>query len=247
MLRLIYSIFRNCFRAYMIPLMRYMANHPERFSLERRYRIVRRACYIAAKTTRISTLSSGQEHLPTKGGYILCPNHQGKYDALGIINTHDAPCSIVMDYNRSNMILVSEIIDLVNGKRLKIDDVRQAMHVIQEIADEVKTGSRFIIFPEGGYVRSKKNSLSEFRAGAFKSALKSRSPIVPVALIDTYKAFNRNSLRKVVTQVHYLEPITYEDYKGMKTFEISEIVKTRISEKIAEITNTKRSVQQAVS
>lgn len=243
MLRIIYSVFRNLFRIYMIPLMRYMANHPDRFSEERRYRIVRRATYLAAKTTRITTITSGQENLPTEGGYLIYPNHQGKYDALGIINTHDKPCSIVMDFKSSNMLLVSEIVDLVNGKRMKKDDIRQSMKVILEVGEEVRKGKPFIIFPEGGYFRNKKNSLADFKAGAFKSALKAQSPIVPVALIDTYKAFNRNSLRRVVTQVHYLEPIPFHEFQSLNTTEIADLVKNRISEKIAEITSSTESFE----
>jgi 1-acyl-sn-glycerol-3-phosphate acyltransferase len=32
--------------------------------------------------------------------------------------------------------------------------------------------------------------------------------------------------------VHYLKPICYEEYKGMKTQEIADLVKIRIEEKI---------------
>ena len=38
----------------------------------------------------------------------------------------------------------------------------------------------------------------------------------------------------MTVQVHFLEPIPYETYQGMKTTEIAEIVKTRIEETIAE-------------
>lgn len=37
-------------------------------------------------------------------------------------------------------------------------------------------------------------------------SVKSKTPIVPVALIDSYKVFGVNSLKKVNTQVHFLEP-----------------------------------------
>lgn len=244
MLRIVYSVIRNLFRIYMIPLMRYMANHPEKFSTEKRYKLVRRTCYLAAKTTRIRTYVSGQENLPDNGGYMICPNHQGKYDALAIFNTHERPCSVVMDDARSRMPLVAEIIDLLQGKRMKKDDIRQSMSIIMDVAKEVHEGKPYIIFPEGGYTRTKKNTLDVFKPGAFKAALKSQKPIVPVALIDTYKAFNRNSLRRVITQVHYLEPIPYEMFKDMKTNEIAAMVQNRISEKITELVDTKGTFMQ---
>lgn len=41
------------------------------------------------KRGRIETVASGMENLPTEGGYIMFANHQGKYDALGVISVHE--------------------------------------------------------------------------------------------------------------------------------------------------------------
>ena len=38
-------------------------------------------------TGGIHTKAYGQENLPKEGGYMMYPNHQGKYDALGIVYT----------------------------------------------------------------------------------------------------------------------------------------------------------------
>ena len=57
---------------------------------------------------------------------------------------------------------------------------------------------------------------TEFKPGCFKVSIKTQTPIVPVALIESYKAWNSSYIRTVTTQVHFLEPIYYEEYKGMK-------------------------------
>ena len=59
-------------------------------------------------------------------------------------------------------------------------------------------------------------------------ATKTKCPIVPVALIDSFKAFDTGSIDKLVVQVHFLEPMLYEEYKDMKTTEIAAEVKRRI-------------------
>ena len=59
-----------------------------------------------------------------------------------------------------------------------------------------------------------------------------KAPIVPVALIDSYKVFGENSLVPVTAKVHYLEPLYYEDYKGMNSREICALVKSRIQKAI---------------
>lgn len=76
-------------------------------------------------------------------------------------------------------------------------------------------------------------------AGSFKCAVKAKAPIVPVAIIDSYKPFGINSLRKVKTQVHFLEPIYYEEYEGMRTVEIAKLVKSRIGQVIDAKTKVK--------
>ena len=111
------------------------------------------------------------------------------------------------------------------------NDLRQGLQVIKQVAEEVKKGRNYLIFAEG--TRSRKgNQLLDFKGGSFKSAVKAQCPIVPVALIDSYKSFDTNSIKKLTVQVHFLEPIPYEEYQGMKTTEIAAMVKGRIEDTI---------------
>ena len=102
---------------------------------------------------------------------------------------------------------------------------------ILNVTKEVKNGRNYLIFAEG--TRSKNgNHPQEFKGGSFKAAMKAKCPIVPVALIDTYKAFDTGSVAPLTVQVHFLEPIPYEEYKEMKSTEIAAEVKRRIEKNI---------------
>ena len=57
---------------------------------------------------------------------------------------------------------------------------------------------------------------------------------MPVALIDAFKPFDTNTISPVTVQVHFLEPLYYEDYKDMKTTEIAALVKEQVEGKIRE-------------
>ncbi|MDE6318361.1 MAG: 1-acyl-sn-glycerol-3-phosphate acyltransferase [Lachnospiraceae bacterium] len=234
MIRFLKVILWNLPRIYMIPRMAYKAKHTERYDEEARYAYARLAIRRMMRAGRISTKRYGAENLPNEGGYLLCPNHQGKYDALGIMISHDKPCSIVIDDAKSHGLLVKQFIDLVQGKRLKKNDARQSMRIIRELAEDTAKGRRFIIFPEGGYYHNH-NTVGEFKPGCFKSAVKAKAPIVPVALIDSYKVFEEWSLRKVETQVHFLKAIPYEEYRSMTTAEIAGMVRDRIIGRIDEV------------
>lgn len=161
-------------------------------------------------------------------------NHQGKYDALGIISAHQNPCTIMIDDKRSHQIVTTQFISLIKGSRLDKTSMKTQLKTILDVIAQVKEGRRYIVFPEGGYYRNR-NEVKEFLPGAFKCSIKSQSPIVPVVLIDSYKPFELNSIKPVKTQVHFLAPIPYEDYKEMNTREIADLTRSKIVEKIHEI------------
>lgn len=116
LIRFIYVIASNLHRAWMIPLMGHYSRHPEKYSERFRYEYNKHAIRLMNHTGRIYTQAYGAENLPKDGGYVMFANHQGKYDALGIMLTHEEPCSVVMDEARSKMPLVKQFIDMVGSK-----------------------------------------------------------------------------------------------------------------------------------
>lgn len=210
-------------------------DRPDLYSEQDCYDQVRHVTHLMQKTGWIKTKGYGMENLPKEGGYVLFPNHQGKYDCYGIVSVHEQPLSVVMDREMSYFVLISDIVDVLRGKRLDIQDARQGLKIIREVAQEVSQGRRYIIFPEGAYDNDKHNTLWDFKPGCFQSATKAKAPIVPVALVDSYKAYNSWKITPVKTQVHFLEPLYYEEYKDLSTIRISAIVKERIAEKLKEL------------
>jgi len=204
----------------------------EGYTEEDRYREASRVATYIMKRGRISTKVYGTENLPDKG-YIMYSNHQGRYDAMGIISGHRKPLSVLIDYERSKIILANSFVNAINGKRIKKNDPKQQIKVLNELAKEVIEGRRYLIFPEGKY-GDNHNVLQEFASGCFRCAIKAKCPIVPVCIIDSWKPFGINSIKPVTTYVHFLKPIDYASYEGLRPTEIAEIVKNRIQEKINE-------------
>jgi 1-acyl-sn-glycerol-3-phosphate acyltransferase len=219
---------------YYVVKSRLWLRHPEKHTEEERYAIANEMVTKMNNSSGYKTIAYGAEKLPKEGGYMLYPNHQGKYDVLGIFNTHEKPLSFVMDEKRSHLILVREFLGLVDGKTIILDDPRQTITVFREMAQELKAGRKFILFPEGGYKENNGNVVEPFKAGSFKLAQMSHVPIVPVALIDSYKVYNSPHRGPVTTYVYYMDPIYYEDYKDLKTKDIAALVEGRIKDKIKE-------------
>lgn len=228
MLRLTYiCIISLPFIIYYLSKVVYIEHNSSKYSEQDRYKIARHMVTIMKFNGLIHTKAYGTDKLPQKGGYVIYANHQGKYDSLGIIGAHKKPCTIMMDAERSKLPIANQFITLLKGTRLDKSSMNTQFKTILNVIAEVKAGRRYIIFPEGGYYHNR-NNVHEFMPGAFKCAMKAQSPIVPVALIDSYKPFELNSLKPVTTQVHFLDPIYYDEYKDMTSREVSELVRSRI-------------------
>ncbi len=182
---------------------------------------------------RVIIEDHGLENLPGEDGFILFPNHQGMFDVLVFLESCPRPFSFVAKKEVSNIILLKQVIKALGAYAMDREDIRQSMKVINAMAEDVKAGRNFLIFPEG--TRSKMgNKLLEFKGGSFKSATKAKCPIVPCALIDSFKPFDENSVRPVTVKLIYMPPIYYEEYKNMKTVDIAVEVKRRIENTIEE-------------
>ena len=237
MLRLIYVIIMRIGSIlHFVPKMRKYARNPERYSEKDCHELAKIMIRKVAKTARIYAKVYGVEHLPGEGGYVLFSNHQSKFDALSITEAMPRPCRVLMDLQRSKMPLANEYVALVRGKRLDRKNLRQQVACFREITEEVADGKVYLIFPEGGYSRHQTNVMQEFHGGSFRTVMKANAPVVPVALVDFYKTFGRNSLRRVETEVHFLPPVLPEEYEGMTTLSLARLVQQRIGDKIGEIT-----------
>ena len=200
---------------------------------ETKYRHIQYILQRAVKGGNIDLQITGLENIPKENGFMLYANHQGMFDVLAIAATCDNPLGAVLKKELYDIPFLHQIAVCTKSFAMDREDVRQSLTVIQNVTKEVLAGRNYLIFPEG--TRSKLgNEMLEFHGGSFRCATKSKCPIVPIALVDSFKVLDQKGSKPVSVQIHYLKPIYYEEYKDLKTTELAELVKSRIGEKIAE-------------
>lgn len=217
-----------------IPRANRMIAEKEKYTVEERFDM---ACSIMSylkKRAKTTTHVYGKENIPKDSNFLLIPNHQGKYDALGILLSVGQPCSVLWSKVQAKRLVGRQVCGLVDAVVIDLEDNESVVNSIKEIVKRAKNNESFIIFPEGGY-EDNKNELQEFKTGCFACCLRSKVPIVPVVLYDSYKSMNSNTFEKVTTQVHYLPPVYYEEYGSMKKQEIADLVKGRIKKRLDDI------------
>ncbi|MEG0215473.1 MAG: lysophospholipid acyltransferase family protein [Hungatella sp.] len=230
--RIAFMVVRHLFQ---VPIWFYKVNkmgkHKEKYPEKERYDYLRKIVKQINSSGRIHVSAHGVENIPEKESFILFPNHQGLFDMLALIDTCPRPLGAVVKKEVANVILVKQVVNLLDGISMDRSDLRSSMEVIQKMTQEVKNGRNYAIFAEGTRSRNG-NRILEFKAGTFKSAVKAKCPIIPVALIDSYKPFDVSSIKKEEVQVCYLAPLYPDQYMGLTTKEIADIVHDRIQEEI---------------
>ena len=234
MKRILLMVIRNLiFVPYWWIKLCWYAAHTDDYPEAKKYTFLRHVDDHAIKGGNIHIDVHGQENIPKENGFMFFPNHQGLFDVLAIIKACPVPFSVVAKKEVGDIPFLKQVFACMKAFIIDREDLKQSMQVIVNVIREVKAGRNYLIFPEG--TRSKNgNHPGPFKGGSFKTATKTKCPIVPVALIDSFKAFDTGSTERITVQVHILPPMYYEEYKDMHTTELSEEVKIRIENVIEE-------------
>ena len=208
-----------------------MGRQEDSHTRQERYDYIARMVKRIIRYGRVNLVIKGQENIPDHDGFIIFPNHQGLFDMLALFASCPRPLSVVIKKEAANWILVKDVLAATRSLSMDREDIKSQVKVISEVGKRVKAGENFVIFAEGHRSR-KGNEILEFKSGTFKSATKASCTIVPVALINSFRPFDINSLKRETVEVHYLKPIDLEEYFSMNTAQIAQMVQNRIEEEI---------------
>ena len=208
-----------------------MGRQEDSHTRQERYDYIARMVKRIIRYGRVNLVIKGQENIPDHDGFIIFPNHQGLFDMLALFASCPRPLSVVIKKEAANWILVKDVLAATRSLSMDREDIKSQVKVISEVGKRVKAGENFVIFAKGHRSR-KGNEILEFKSGTFKSATKASCTIVPVALINSFRPFDINSLKRETVEVHYLKPIDLEEYFSMNTAQIAQMVQNRIEEEI---------------
>lgn len=234
MIRILLMVLRNFWKVpgAWIKLCRY-AKDTDKYSELEKWQHIQYILKLAVNSGNIDLRVYGVENIPKENGFLMYGNHQGLFDVLAIAATCDNPLGAVLKKELAEIPFLKQIKQCTNSFAMDREDIKQSMEVIVNVIKEVKKGRNYLIFPEG--TRSKMgNKMLEFHGGSFKCAIKTKCPVVPIALIDSFKVLDQKGCKPAKVQIHYLEPIMYEEYKNMNTMELAAMVRSRIEATISQ-------------
>ena len=168
---------------------------------------------------------SGLEILESLDSFVIFSNHQSLFDPLFLMYGVNANISFLAKDELSKIKLIRQIFEFNKSTFVDRNDVRSGLKAILELNDLAK--NRIIgAFPEG--TRTKDGFIGEFKDGCFKLGTKIDIPIVICSINGAYNLDNTKN--KVIVNIDFLDVLYKNDYRNIKTKDLSILVKNKLIE-----------------
>ncbi len=191
-----------------------------------RFELAKAWSLMIIRMTKSKIVAEGENNIPLQDGMLFVVNHQGSVDGFALLAASPVPISAVSKIESKKIPFMNvwyKNLDVIMFDRQSVKD---SVTMVGKLTERLKMGHNMVIFPEG--TRSYGNTMGEFKAGSLKAAVNAKVPIVPVALIDSYKALDDPKAKKVIIKVRYLQPLHHEEYLDMTIQQLADEVRSRI-------------------
>lgn len=176
----------------------------------------------------------GRERFDDRVPSVLVANHQSLLDILVLFRLfrHFKWVSKIENFR---VPFIGWNMSLNGYVKLKRGHRASVIQMFRDCERTLASGSSLMIFPEG--TRSTTARMRAFKPGAFEIALRTKSPILPIALIGTSDALPKRGFvlqGRHQIEVNLLEPLPYESFASLDVDELTELVRDRIASALEE-------------
>lgn len=190
------------------------------FTLQSRYDALLKYVGKILKIYNITLEVEGYENLH-KTPALLTPNHTSNLDVLLLMyalrkqsfeaGAQNNILTFVAKKELAKKRALRNAMELIDTFLIDRSKRREAIAIVDKFAAFVKNNKTYgVIFPEG--TRSKDGEMGQFKTGAFKAAQSGYLPIIPVSIINGFRADDksRKDKRRIKIIFHpALKPISF--------------------------------------
>jgi 1-acyl-sn-glycerol-3-phosphate acyltransferase len=202
------------------------------FPFDRRGRVVhwyaRLWGRVALLSNQVSVKVEGIDHLKGEGPYIFMSNHQGYYDVFALLGHLPFQFKWLVKKELFSVPFLGWTMAAAGYINIDREGTRKTVEALNEAAKKIREGMSIVIFPEGS--RSPNGSIQPFKKGGFTLAIKSKVPIVPIAITGSRKIMPKDRLTvtsgEIRIRIGY--PIETKDYSLKDRKPLIEKVKENI-------------------
>jgi 1-acyl-sn-glycerol-3-phosphate acyltransferase len=174
---------------------------------------------VALLANGVKVRIEGMGHLNGKGPYIFMSNHQGSYDIFALLGHLPYQFKWLAKKELFSIPFFGWAMAAVGYISIDRGGTRDTVEAMNEAAQKIRDGMSVVIFPEGS--RSPDGSIQPFKKGGFTLAIKSKVPIVPVAISGSRAIMPKDKLTATSGEIRILvgHPVETENC-GLKDREL---------------------------
>jgi len=146
----------------------------------------------ALLANRVKVSIEGIEHLKGKGPYIFMSNHQGSYDIFALLGYLPFQFRWLAKKELFSIPFFGWVMAAAGYISVDREGTRETVDAMNRAAQKIREGMSVVIFPEGS--RSPDGSIQPFKKGGFSLAIKSKVPIVPIAIAGSREIMPKGKL-----------------------------------------------------
>lgn len=172
----------------------------------------------------------GRENIVPSATYVFASNHTSALDILALFGQLPSNFRWIAKKELFKIVLFGPA--MLRAGYIPIDrsDRRAAMESLNRAAERIATGASVVIFPEG--TRSPDGNLLPFKSGGLALAIRSKRPVVPVAIVGANKALKPKSILLSPGRIFIIlgKPIPTEGLNMKQRDQLAQEVRERVQE-----------------
>ena len=125
----------------------------------------------------------GKEYMDTPGAKVYASNHASYFDVLPLMGGLGVPYRFVAKGEVNDMIFIGTFLNQMGHLSFNRHDANARLRQVDEIEECLQQGDSVFVFPEGTF--TPEEGVRPFQLGAFRSAVATGAPVIPVSLAGT--------------------------------------------------------------
>ncbi len=194
--------------------------------------------YFGAKILGLKITVNNRERIEDTPSSVYVSNHQNNIDLFVCGNVIRKRTVSVGKKSLKFLPFFGQLYWLTGNILIDRDNVRKSLRKMDQATDKTlkEKNTSIWIFPEG--TRNSSEKLLPFKRGAFRTAIKSQVPIIPICISSYAKKTNFHRFRAGKIDVTVLEPIPTTNLKTRDAARLALECQERIQETLNQM-NTK--------
>ena len=212
------------------------ARHPEKYPLEKRYKIARKEISFVIGRFHLDYHMEGlDKFVHSNEKCLLVSNHLSFFDPLMIVIKSEKPVTFVAKKEVFKMPFVRQVAKALEVFPLDRDNIMSQLSEIKKVVSYLKDPNKpsVIIYIEGTRNKHPENPCLDFHAGTLKIAQMAGCPLMVAATYGGFRALSMDScLRKYPVYFSITSILPMEEVKKTNTTELADSLKKEIDAKV---------------